>query len=57
MNPQLKKKILILCSKTESVIWNNDWPTEDGRVVDYATGCGCPMIDLTNDIRKELEEL
>jgi hypothetical protein len=54
MNEELRKKILSLCDKADEVLQNGDWPTEDGRFVETATSCTCPLADIILEIREGL---
>ena len=43
--------IELLLSKVEGVINNNDWPTEEGHVIDDGVTCTCPLQILIDNIR------
>ena len=54
MNERLKELILSLCDKADEVLQNGDWPTDDGRWVEDATSCTCPLNDIITEIRERL---
>lgn len=43
-----ERAIELLLGKVEEVINNNDWPTEEGHVIDDGT---CPLQILIDNIR------
>jgi hypothetical protein len=43
------KLILILCRKVEEVIYNNYWPTEEGRQTEEGR---CHILDLVDKIKR-----
>jgi len=54
MDEKLRLLILSLCDKTDEVLQNGDWPTEDGHWVETATTCTCPLNEIITEIREGL---
>lgn len=54
MDEKLKALILSLCDKADEVLQNGDWPTDDGRWVEDATTCTCPLNEIIVAIREGL---
>ena len=46
-----ERAIELLLGKVEEVINNNDWPTEEGHVIDDGVTCTCPLQILIDNIR------
>lgn len=51
-NLSFRQDVLSLCRKVQEVIFNNDWPTEEGQMNE---GGECDLLDLVIAIQHELE--
>lgn len=47
-----EEAIELLLARVKSVIHNNDWPTEEGRMTGDGVTCSCPILDLIEFIEK-----